>query len=184
MSVVARNPQLIDLFVTDTKGHVLTNWFSPDPQSRWHDWFAITNGIAEPAAPGAPVSVVARNPGQMDLFTTDLKGQVLTNWFNPDPQSRWHNWFAIINGNPQPATPSATIAAVSRYANQMDLFAPDHGGSVDSNWWHDSLAWATWFDCEVRSTIGPACGDPCESGVARQVRARRRDGREVAARVR
>jgi subtilisin family serine protease len=146
VSVVARNPELMDLFVTNSKGQVLTTWFSPDPDPRWHDWFAITNGIAEPAAPGAPVSVVARNPGHMDLFTTDPKGQVLTNWFSPDPQSRWHNWFAITNGNPQPATPSATIAAVSRYANQMDLFTPDHSGSVDSNWWHDGLDWATWFE--------------------------------------
>lgn len=118
VAVVARAPDLMDLLVTDAKGQVLTNWWGKgldDPQPRWHDWFSLTKADPNLAAPGAPASVVARNPGQMDLFVTNAKGEVLTNWFSPDPDPRWHDWFASPTESaspPHPAQPCRSSPAI------------------------------------------------------------------------
>ena len=66
VSVVARHPDHLDLFITGNDGRVYTSW--------WHagtEWSGINDnwrsiGGVFPA--GAPVSAVARQPDHLDLF--------------------------------------------------------------------------------------------------------------------
>src|SRR5262249_41005461 len=46
--------------------------------------------------PGSTISVVARNPNQLDLFVVGYDGGIYSTWWNPhDGWETNHNWFRI-----------------------------------------------------------------------------------------
>ena len=76
ISVVARNPNHLDLFVTGTDGKIYSTWW--DAASGWANWFNVSGGAA---ALGSPISVVARNPNHLDLFVTGTDGKIYSTWW-------------------------------------------------------------------------------------------------------
>ncbi len=79
VSVISRNKDHLDLFVTGNDGRVYTSW--------WHqgsEWSGIQNHwtcIGGVFPPGAPVSAVARRPDSLDLFIVGSDGAVYTSWW-------------------------------------------------------------------------------------------------------
>jgi hypothetical protein len=76
ISVVARNPNHLDLFVTGTDGKIYSTWW--DAATGWANWFNVSGGAA---ALGSPISVVARNPNHLDLFVTGTDGKIYSTWW-------------------------------------------------------------------------------------------------------
>ncbi|HEX7734635.1 MAG TPA: hypothetical protein VF458_07225 [Ktedonobacteraceae bacterium] len=97
IAVVSRNPNQLDLFVTGNDGRVYTSWWNQGA-----DWSGINNnwraiGGIFPVA--APVSVVSRNPNQLDLFVTGNDGRVYTSWWNQGADwSGLHDSWRAIGG--------------------------------------------------------------------------------------
>jgi hypothetical protein len=96
VSVVARNPDQLDLFVVGNDGGIYSTWWNPnDGWDLNHNWFRI--GQPEHNVPrNSVVSVVARNPDQLDLFVVGNDGGIYSTWWNPnDGWDLNHNWFSI-----------------------------------------------------------------------------------------
>jgi hypothetical protein len=92
VTAVWRNRGHLDLFMSDTAGHVVSTYFANDA---WQpSWFPLmpTTGVAKP---GAPVTAVWREPDheRLDLFMTDVAGHVVNTYFEHD---RWQPaWSAL-----------------------------------------------------------------------------------------
>ena len=89
---------------------------------------------------GAPVSAVARTPGNLDLFVTGSDGVVYTSWW-----SHGHDWSGVNNSwrNIGGVFPAANpVAAVSRDPGKLDLFVVGHDGRVYTSWWGAGRDWS------------------------------------------
>ena len=138
VSTVARMSDQLDCFITGNDGRVYTSW--------WHegtDWSGINNNwrpIGGFFPIGAPVSTVARESGQLDCFVTGNDGRVYTSWWHE--RSDWsginNNWRSI--GGFFPA--GATVSAVARMSDQLDLFVVGNDGRVYTSWWHEGSDWS------------------------------------------
>ncbi|WP_329580826.1 hypothetical protein [Streptomyces sp. NBC_01361] len=144
VSVVSRNPDHLDLFITGNDGIVYTSWW--DTAGEWsgrEGWAPIGGGF--PA--GAPVSVVSRNPDHLDLFSTGRDGIVYTSWWDAagGGWSGYQGWAPI--GGVFPA--GAPVSVVSRNPDHLDLFITGNNGIVYTSWWHTAGEWSglhnTWM---------------------------------------
>ena len=136
ISVVARTPDHLDLFVTGTDGRVNSTWW--DAATSWAPWFNVSGGEAQP---GSPISVVARTPDHLDLFVTGTDGRVNSTWW--DAATSWAPWFNVSGGEAQPGSP---ISVVARTPDHLDLFVTGTDGRVNSTWWDAATSWAPWFN--------------------------------------
>ena len=152
VAAVSRLPNKLDLFVVDNNGGVYSNWWSSDADSgQWHAWFRI-GGVTDFFPAGAPVSAVARGSSHLNLFVAGYDG-VYTNWWDANVDGAvWHAWTRI-----GPATafipPGASIAAVSRRPDQLDIFAVDVTGQLRNTWWNIASPGYLW---SASFGIGPA----------------------------
>ncbi|HVB63605.1 MAG TPA: hypothetical protein VNE17_02665, partial [Nitrolancea sp.] len=89
---------------------------------------------------GAPVTAVARNPGQLDLFICGNDGRVYTSWWTQgqDWTGVHDNWRSL--GGFFPA--GAKVAAVARTPNNLDLFICGNDGRVYTSWWSAGADWS------------------------------------------
>ena len=137
VTAVSRNPDQIDLFICGNDGVVYTNWWNPGDQwpGRDNNWAPIGGFFP----PGARVAAVGRRPDQLDLFVCGNDGVAYTNWWNPGDQwpGRDNDWAPIGGFFP----PGASIAAVSRNPDQIDLFICGNDGVVYTNWWNPGDQW-------------------------------------------
>jgi hypothetical protein len=136
ITVVARNPDHLDLFVTGTDGGIYSTWW--DAASGWAGWFQVSGGRA---ALGSPVTAIARNPNHLDLFVTGTDGGIYSTWW--DAASGWAGWFQVSGGR---AHLGAPITAVARNPNHLDLFVTGTDGRIYSTWWDAASGWAGWFN--------------------------------------
>jgi hypothetical protein len=137
VSAIARTPDHLDLFVVGNDGRVYTSWWQDgsDWTGRNDNWDAI--GGFFPA--GAPVAAVARVPNHLDLFVVGNDGRVYTSWWQDgsDWTGRNDNWDAI--GGFFPA--GASISAVARTPDHIDLFVVGNDEQVYTSWWQDGSDW-------------------------------------------
>jgi hypothetical protein len=138
VSAVARTPDNLDVFICGNDGRVYTSWWFQGA-----DWSGINDnwrsiGGFFPA--GAPVSPVARRPGQLDLFVCGNDGRVYTSWWN-DSQD-WSgvndNWRSIGGFFP----PGAPLAAVARTPDNLDVFVCGNDGRIYTSWWFGGADWS------------------------------------------
>jgi hypothetical protein len=138
VAAVARTPNNLDLFICGNDGRVYTSWWSAGS-----DWSGVNDnwrniGGVFPA--GAPVSVVARTPNNLDLFICGGNGRVYTSWWSAG--SDWSGlndrWRSI--GGVFPA--GAPVAAVARTPNNLDLFICGGNGRVYTSWWSAGSDWS------------------------------------------
>jgi hypothetical protein len=89
---------------------------------------------------GAPVTAVARKPGQLDLFICGNDGRVYTSWWTQgqDWSGVNDNWRSI--GGFFPA--GARVAAVARTPDNLDLFITGNDGRVYTSWWFQGGDWS------------------------------------------
>ena len=146
LSVVSRNPNQLDVFVTGIDGHVYTSAWAAGGA-----WSGIGNkwwDIGGVFPPGAPVCAVSRNPYQLDLFVVGYDGHVYTSaWSAGGAWSGIGNkWWDI--GGIFPV--GATVSAVSRNPNQLDVFIMGGNGHVYTSAWSAGGAWSgignKWWD--------------------------------------
>ena len=89
---------------------------------------------------GAPVTAVARKPGQLDLFICGNDGRIYTSWWTEgqDWSGIADNWRPI--GGFFPA--GARVAAVARTPDSLDLFITGNDGRVYTSWWFQGGDWS------------------------------------------
>ena len=135
---VARMSGNLDLFVVGYDGRVYTSW--------WHegsDWSGVNDNwrsIGGFFPVGAGVTAISRESDQLDLFVVGNDGRVYTSWWHEG--SDWSgvndNWRSIGGFFPV----GATVTAVSRATDQLDLFVVGNDGRVYTSWWHEGSDWS------------------------------------------
>jgi len=144
VSVVARDPNKLDVFVTGTDGGIYTAaWDQNVAQGQWRGWWRIVQGAA---ALGSPVSVVARDPNKLDVFVVGTDGGVYTAaWDQNVAQGQWRGWWRILGLT---AKPGAPISAVARDPNKLDVFVAGTDGQIYTAAWDQHVAdgkWRGWW---------------------------------------
>ncbi|MCE7986697.1 MAG: hypothetical protein DYG89_36450 [Caldilinea sp. CFX5] len=134
---VSRSTDKLDIFVTDVNGKVRTAAWEPAFTDGWHGWWEINGGMA---APGAPVTAVARSKDKLDIFVVGTDGRVWTAAWDPAVSNNWRGWWPI--GDIRMPAGSA-VHVVSRSKDKLDIFATDVNGVIQTAWWEPSLG-ATW----------------------------------------
>ena len=114
--------------------------------AQWAPWFSVSGGNANP---GAPISVVARNPNHLDLFITSTGGVTGTDGFiyttSWDQSSGWSSEWVNVSGGV--AFSGSPISVVARNPNHLDLFITSSDNHIDATWWDESGGqWAPWFN--------------------------------------
>ena len=139
VTAVWRNPNHLDLFMTDKNGRVMSTYFD---NNAWQPgWFPIAVATGQ-AAPGQPVTAVWRNPNHLDLFMTDKNGRVMSTYFD---NNAWQpGWFAVAPATGA-ATPGQPVTAVWSNANHLDLFSAAPDGRVLSTYFENNNWLGSWF---------------------------------------
>ncbi len=131
VTAIAKSPDSIDLFITGNDGRVYTSWWYAGS-----DWSGINDnwtpiGGFFPA--GAPIAATTRSAGNLDLFITGNDGRVYTSWWYAG--AAWSgandNWTPIGGYFPV----GASLGAVARTSNNLDLFIMGNDGRVYTSWW-------------------------------------------------
>ena len=131
VTAVARSPNNLDLFICGGDGRVYTSWWS-----QGNEWSGINNDwkpIGGFFPSGATVTAVSRSPSNLDLFICGGDGRVYTSWWLQG--NEWSgikdDWKPIGGFFPS----GATVAAVARSPNNLDLFICGGDGHVYTSWW-------------------------------------------------
>jgi hypothetical protein len=154
ISVVSRAPKHLDLFICDDRGDVYTAWWN---STFGYDktWENLGGGF--PA--NAEITVVACNEGYLDIFICGEDGQVHhrqwrmnrypLNWLR---RGAWESWKSLNGSFPI----GVRISAVTRPSEQMDLFACDCNGSVQTASSRSGVNWSEWEIIGVGFPAGAA----------------------------
>jgi hypothetical protein len=130
---VSRSADKMDIFATDSSGKIVSAAWEPAFTDGFHGWFEILGGVA---APGAPVTCVARSADKLDLFVTGTDGRAYTAAWDAAVAGGWRGWWPI--GTRQfPA--GAPIHVVSRSPDKMDIFATDTSGRIVTAAWEPAF---------------------------------------------
>ncbi|MBZ4319245.1 M64 family metallopeptidase [Streptomyces huiliensis] len=149
ITVVARNPNHMDVFWAGADGKIWSTWWDLTNGMGWynHNPFPIATTFPVPATPGTGITVVARNPNHMDVFWAGTDGKIWSTWWDLTNGMGWynHNPFPIATTFPVPATPGTGITVVARNPNHMDVFWAGADGKIWSTWW-DQTTGMGWYD--------------------------------------
>jgi hypothetical protein len=108
-------------------------------------------GSAGAEAGGSVIASVSRYAGHLDLFTVGYDGGVYSAWWdaNADGGSWTHTsngqpytWFRI--GDSGLAPQGATISAVARTSQHLDVFVVSTDGAIYSAWWDAAADGGSW----------------------------------------
>lgn len=146
IAAVSRSDGLIDLFITDIIGRILTAAF--DPTNGWRGWWQIGNLVA-PA--GAEIGVVSARPDFLDIFVVDTQGLVQSAHWDPS-LAGWSAWTNILPGVVTPGTP---ITAVSRAPGFIDIFCIGNDGIAVTAGFSPSGGWAGFWRLTATLPINP-----------------------------
>jgi hypothetical protein len=109
----------------------------------------------------AYVAAISRDPGggdlgyggSMEVFSTDSSGHVL--WWTAGSNGVLGSASTIPGSQVVPGT---QIAALGRQANQLDIFAADASGAVQSYWKYGSFGWGQVTVMPAGSTVTTGAG--------------------------
>ena len=144
ISVLARNPQQIDLYLTDAHGVVRNGgWWTAGDQ--YHDGYPISPpGFA---LPNTPVSAIARTGDTADLYVVRTDGSVWNAgwWSAQTNHGQWNPGYPIPGAGPGFATPGAPVSAAARNPSTADLYVVRSDGSVwNAGWWSAQINHGQW----------------------------------------
>jgi hypothetical protein len=141
---VARDPQHLDLFLSDVNGAVLNaGWWAEGDQ--WHDGYPVTDKRF--VVPGTRVAVVARKPDIVDLYVVRADGSVWNAawWSATVNNGRWNAGYPVPGAGPGFAPAGATVTAVARTPDTVDLYLVRTDGSVwNAGWWSATINNGQW----------------------------------------
>ncbi|MCH5714702.1 hypothetical protein [Niabella hibiscisoli] len=139
VTAVSRSKDKLDVFVVGTDGYVYTAAWEPGFTS-WRGWWRIGN-IKVPQ--GAYVHAVSRSTDKLDIFVTDVNGRVMTAAWEPAFKDGWHGWWHVQGGM---AAPGASVTAVSRSKDKLDIFVTGTDGRVWTAAWQAGFtSWKGWW---------------------------------------
>jgi hypothetical protein len=150
VTAVARRSNHIDLFMCGKDGYIYSTWHNTR-NNQWGRWFRV-GGANVKTRPGAPVTAIARSPNHLDLFLSDEEGYVQSIWWNNRGgwADRWlriapriglfGTRFRIASRFKIP--PGSKVAAISRQAGMIDLFASRTNDRIHWMGWRDGEGWA------------------------------------------
>ena len=141
----SRNAGHQDVFWVGPDGAIGSTWWDAVPGQSWadHQPFAIT--APGSARAGSPIVAVSRNPDHLDVFWIGPDGAIASTWWDAAPNCNWgdHQPFPITA--PGAAGDLSGLTAVSRAADQVDVFWIGPGGAVGSTWWNGAPG-QSWGD--------------------------------------
>ena len=149
ISVVTRNADHLDVFLTDVNGAILSAAWQPDFADWWHGWWWLNGGRA---AAGAPVHAVSRSRDKLDIFVIGTDNRVYSAAWQPEFADGWHGWWQLLGGV---AAPGAHVTAVSRSADHLDIFVVGTDGGVYTAAWEPGFAdgWHGWW--RIGNVVAP-----------------------------
>jgi hypothetical protein len=182
VTATARSPGNLDVFFIGTDGNVYNAYWSTamgvnaQGQPNWKT-IPITTGActmtnescAGRGQPGSGVAVVARTPTHLDLFYVGSDGGIWSSWWDATATS-WtteelygpHSYWQYTAG----AVPtSATLTAVARTENNLDVFFLGIDGGLWTTTWQNG---GSWWSQEILGTQGTGQPGGPISAVARQ----------------
>jgi hypothetical protein len=121
ISLVTRQPTLLDVFIAGTDGRVHTAaWDAARDifDGGWRGWWQVGD---QEVLPDSPVAAVSKGPDQLDIFIAGLGGHVgWAAWDQAVANGEWRPWARVLDFQ---VPPGAHLSAVSRAPGRIDLFA-------------------------------------------------------------
>jgi hypothetical protein len=140
LTAIARVPNHLDVFWLASDGSVQSAcWDQNANNGIWNPQFAVTApGAAEPGS----LAAVARLPYHLDLFWVAPDGSVQSAWWDRNINNGfWNPPFTIAGpGSAEPAS----LIAVARLSEHLDIFWVGSDGSVQSAWWDQNANNGLW----------------------------------------
>ena len=140
VTAISRHPNKLDVFIVGSnQGAFTAAWEGGVNNSQWSGWWRIGDEVF---IPGLPITPVSRHPDKLDVFVAGNDGRVWTAaWEVGLAGHEWKGWWTIGDG--QIAGGSA-VAAASRGADKLDVFAMDPNGVLHTAAWDGNVANAQW----------------------------------------
>ncbi|HYP14291.1 MAG TPA: hypothetical protein VEQ63_10240 [Bryobacteraceae bacterium] len=124
MAVVARNERDEDLFVAGREGGI---WWTWERNNGPWQFPAVRISTSDAhILPGTPLTAVARNEKQIDIFAVDAHGSLVTVFRHGDDTAPWLT-IPLETAVTHPATP---VSAIVRPGHNVDLFFTDYAGNL------------------------------------------------------
>lgn len=138
VTVASRSTDKVDLFLVSDNGVVYTAAW--DPANNWRAWRPL-EGIRVPG--GAAVECVSRSADHLDIFVIDTEARIQTAAWEPSFGETWAPWRQVAGGS---GVPGAPVTAVSRGADQIDIFTTMATGAIMASAWNPSFGdtWIGW----------------------------------------
>lgn len=134
VATVSRSDNQLDLFVRDRDGQVRTAARGP-ADAQWGGWWPIPGARI---APDAKITAISRSVDKLDLFAVDTAGKIISAAWEPGGGG-WRGWWTLLPALTAPAF--ASVAAVSRSADKLDIFVVDDAGRIMTGAWEPGRDW-------------------------------------------
>jgi hypothetical protein len=139
ISMVTRQPDLLDAFVVGADGKVRTAaWDAARDvfSGGWRGWWPVGD---QSAPAGAPIGAAATGPERLDIAVAGNGGHVAWAFWDQGIGNDWQSWRRVGD---LVLPPGGNVEAVARSAGRLDLFAVGQDGKIVAASHLDS--WTDW----------------------------------------
>jgi hypothetical protein len=143
LSVVARTPNNLDLFVIGFDNVVYSTFWSAAGGWNPGGWFKL-HPETKFDHTTQKLSVVSRTPNNLDLFVIGFDNVVYSIFWGAAGGWNPGGWFQLHAETKFDHT-KQKLAVVSRTPNNLDLFVIGFDNAVWSNFWSAAGGWGSWF---------------------------------------
>jgi len=152
VAVASRSSSRLDIVSTHAVGSIHTGgWNEQYNYGLWGGWWRIKDLVAKA---NAPVSIVSRDPGKLDVFSVRNDGAVMTAAWDQDlAAGAWRGWWSIAGGV---TVPGGWVTAVARAPHKLDVFMVGKDGGVYTAAWEYNVeggAWRGWW--RIKDLVAP-----------------------------
>lgn len=139
-SAVARSANNLDVFAADTAGAIWTaRWKGGAYARNWDRWRRVLPDIG---AANVGLEVVSRHPKKLDIFATGSDRVAYTGaWEEDRNNAQWLGWWKLPNLG---LVDKASITAVARHPDKLDVFAVGTDGGIYTAAWDRNQANSQW----------------------------------------